>query len=131
MLLRKVGKVIEERIIKSVQLRIIFLYFPQISICVLYEAASELYGRSDRRLSAKLLPTLANTRCYAVSVTDPLRPYSRLSRPESLLFLPSSSSVVLTRLSAPPVPDPLLLRKSGSAGNRTRTSGPVARNSDH
>jgi hypothetical protein len=30
-----------------------------------------------------------------------------------------------------PVPDPLLLRKSGSAGNRTHTSGSVARNSDH
>jgi hypothetical protein len=28
-----------------------------------------------------------------------------------------------------PVPDPLLLRKSGSAGNLTRTSGSVARNS--
>jgi hypothetical protein len=30
-----------------------------------------------------------------------------------------------------PVPDPLLLRKSGSAGNEIRTSGSVARNSDH
>jgi hypothetical protein len=30
-----------------------------------------------------------------------------------------------------PVPDPLLLRKSGSAGNRTRTSGSVTRNFDH
>jgi hypothetical protein len=30
-----------------------------------------------------------------------------------------------------PVPDPLLLRKYGSAGNRTRISGSVARNSDH
>jgi hypothetical protein len=30
-----------------------------------------------------------------------------------------------------PVPDPLLLRKSGSAWNRTRTSGLAARNSDH
>jgi hypothetical protein len=30
-----------------------------------------------------------------------------------------------------PVPDPLLLRKSGSAGNRTRATGSVARNSDH
>jgi hypothetical protein len=29
------------------------------------------------------------------------------------------------------VPDPLLLTKSGSAGNRIRTSGSVARNSDH
>jgi hypothetical protein len=30
-----------------------------------------------------------------------LRPYSRISRPEPLLFLPSSSSVELTRLSGP------------------------------
>jgi hypothetical protein len=30
-----------------------------------------------------------------------------------------------------PVPDPLLLRKSGSVGNRTRTSGSVIRNLDH
>jgi hypothetical protein len=29
-----------------------------------------------------------------------------------------------------PVPNPLLLRKSGSARNRTRTSGSVARNSE-
>jgi hypothetical protein len=30
-----------------------------------------------------------------------------------------------------PVPDPLLLRKSGRARNLTRASGSVARNSDH
>jgi hypothetical protein len=30
-----------------------------------------------------------------------------------------------------PIPDPPPLRKSGSAGNRTRTSRSVARNSDH
>jgi hypothetical protein len=30
-----------------------------------------------------------------------------------------------------PVPDPLLLSKSGSVGNRTRASGSVARNQDH
>jgi hypothetical protein len=30
-----------------------------------------------------------------------------------------------------PVPVPLLLRKSGSAGNRTQTSGSVGRNCDH
>jgi hypothetical protein len=29
-----------------------------------------------------------------------------------------------------PLPDPLLLRKSGSAENRTRTPGSVARNSE-
>jgi hypothetical protein len=58
-----------------------------------------------------------------------LRPYSRFSRPEPLLFLSSSSSIVLTRLNA--VPDPLHLRKCGSAANRARTSGYAARNSDH
>jgi hypothetical protein len=30
-----------------------------------------------------------------------------------------------------PVPDPLILEKSGSAGNGTWASGSVARNSDH
>jgi hypothetical protein len=64
-----------------------------------------------------------------VSVTDPYFSILEFSRPEPLLFLPSSSSIVLTRLN--PVPDPLLLRKSGSAGNRTRSSGSVAKYSDH
>jgi hypothetical protein len=41
-----------------------------------------------------------------------LRSYSRFSRPEPLLFLPSSTSVVL-RDWVDPVLDPLLLRKSG------------------
>jgi hypothetical protein len=58
-----------------------------------------------------------------------LLPYSRLSRPEPLIFLQSSSSIVLTRLSGPRS-ELLFLRKSGSAGNRTRTSGSVAMNSD-
>jgi hypothetical protein len=35
------------------------------------ESASELYRPSDRRLSAKLLPTFADRRCHVVSVTDP------------------------------------------------------------
>jgi hypothetical protein len=58
------------------------------------------------------------------------RPYSPISRPEPLLFLPSRSSIVLTSLSGP-VSDSLLLRKSGRAGNRTRTPGTAAINSDH
>jgi hypothetical protein len=35
------------------------------------ESASELYRLSDRRLSAKLVPTFANLRCHLVSVKDP------------------------------------------------------------
>jgi hypothetical protein len=53
-----------------------------------------------------------------------LRPYSRFSRLEPLAFLSSDDSVDA-------VTDPLLLRRSGSTGNRTRISGSVARNSDH
>jgi hypothetical protein len=67
------------------------------------ESANELYGPSDRRFSAKLMPTFSDRGCHVVrgQRDGSLRPYSRLSRPEPLLFLPSSSSVVLTRLSGP------------------------------
>jgi hypothetical protein len=61
---------------------------------------------------------------------ESLRPYSRLSRPEPLLFFqlaPQLYSRGLLDL----LPDSLLLRKSGSPGNGTRTSGSVARNSDN
>jgi hypothetical protein len=33
--------------------------------------ASELYRSSDRRLSARLVPTVANRGCHVVSVADP------------------------------------------------------------
>jgi hypothetical protein len=48
----------------------------------------------DRRLSAKLVQTFVHRESHGF-----LRPYSWFSRPEQLLFLPSSSSIVLTRLS--------------------------------
>jgi hypothetical protein len=35
------------------------------------ESASELYRPSDRCLSAKWLPTVAERGCHVVSVTDP------------------------------------------------------------
>jgi hypothetical protein len=38
------------------------------------ESASELCRPSDRRLSAKLVPTFADRGCHVVSVTDTLRP---------------------------------------------------------
>jgi hypothetical protein len=80
--------------------------------------ASELYRQSDRRLSAKLVPTFAGRGCCVVSPTNSHGRYSRLSRPEPLLFQ------VAPQLSSwgwvDPVSDPLLLRKSGGAGNRTR-----------
>jgi hypothetical protein len=60
-----------------------------------------------------------------------LRPYSGLSKSEQLLFLFQVAPQLYSRGCVDPVAGPLLLRKSGSAGNRTRSSGSVARNSDH
>jgi hypothetical protein len=93
-------------------------------------SARELYRHSDRRLSSKLVSTFADRGCHVVSVTDA---YNRI-----LGFLDRSRYCffrivpqLYSRGWVDPVPDPLLLIKSGSAGNRTRTSVSVARNSDH
>jgi hypothetical protein len=67
------------------------------------ESASYLYRTSDRRLSTKLVLTFED---FAWSAR----------RIPTAVFSVSS----LTRGCVDPVPDPLLLRKSGSAVNRTR-----------
>jgi hypothetical protein len=88
------------------------------------ESASELYRPRDRRLSAKLVPTFADRGCH---VSAWRIPYGRI-----LGFLDRSRYIFLvapqlySRGWVDPVPDPLLLRKSGSAGNRTRTSGTLS-----
>jgi hypothetical protein len=94
------------------------------------ESARELYRPIDRRLSPKLLPTFADRGCCMVSTTHP---YGRiLGFPGwSPYYFSQVTPQLYSRGSVDPVPDPLLLRKSGSAGNRTWTSGSVARNSDH
>jgi hypothetical protein len=58
-----------------------------------------------------------------------LRPYSPVSRQEPLLFYQVAPQLY-SRGWVDLVPDPLLFF-SGSAGNRTRASGSVAKNSDH
>jgi hypothetical protein len=51
------------------------------------ESASELYGPSDRRLSAKLVPTVVNGGCHVVSVTNPYgRILGSLDRSRYFLF---------------------------------------------
>jgi hypothetical protein len=65
------------------------------------ESASELYGPSDQRLSEKLVPTFAYKMCHVVSLTKPYDRILDISRSEPLLFLPSSSSIELMRLSGP------------------------------
>jgi hypothetical protein len=101
------------------------------------ESASELHRPSDRRLSAKWLPTFANKGCQPRGQRDgSLRPYSRFSRQEPQLFFQVAPQLYL-RGRVDPVPDPLpvfplfFFGKSRSAGNRTRASESVTKNSDH
>jgi hypothetical protein len=94
------------------------------------ESSSELYLPSDSRLSVKLVATFADRGCLVISVTDPYgRDLGFLDRSRKFFF--QVAPQLYSRVWVGPVPDPLLLRKSGSTGNRIRTSGSVARNSDH
>jgi hypothetical protein len=60
-----------------------------------------------------------------VSAADPLRPY------RSRYFFFQVAGQLYLRGWVDFIPDPLLLTKSGSAGNRTWTFGSVTNNSDH
>jgi hypothetical protein len=93
--------------------------------CILFtlwpESASGLYRPSDRRLSAKLVPTFSDRGYCVVSTTDP---YGRILGflDRRCYFLLQAAHQLYSRGRVDPVSDPLLLRKSGSAGNRTLTS---------
>jgi hypothetical protein len=94
------------------------------------KSASELYRQSDRRLSAKLVPTFADRGGVAWSAwLIPTTVLCFLDRIRYFFF--QVAPQLYLRGWVDPVPDPLLLRKTGSIGNRTRTSGSAARNSDH
>jgi hypothetical protein len=93
---------------------------------------SELYQPSDRRLSAKLVPTFADWGCRVVSPKDPYGSILDFLDKSRYFFFSSSSSIVLTRLSGPcSRSSPCPFRKSGCIRNRTRTSGSTARNFAH
>jgi hypothetical protein len=93
------------------------------------ESMSELHWPSDYRLLAKLVPTFADRGSQVVILMDP---YSRILGflDRSHYFFCQAAPQLHSRGWVDPIPD-LLLRKSGSAGNRTWTSGSVARISDH
>jgi hypothetical protein len=91
------------------------------------ESASELYRPSDRRLSVKLVQTFGNRGCRVVSATDPHGRILRFLDRNRYFFLQVLVTPQLcSRGRVDPVPDPLLLRKSGNAENRIRTSGSVS-----
>jgi hypothetical protein len=82
------------------------------------ESENELYRPS---LSTKLVPTFEVRGCYVVSVTDPYGLNLGFLDGSRYYFFPVAPQLY-SRGSVDPVPDPLLLRKSDSAGNWTRTS---------
>jgi hypothetical protein len=86
--------------------------------------------RATHRLPAKLVPTFDDRGCHVVSVTDPYcHILGFLDRSRYFFF--QVAPQLYSRGWVDPVSGPLLLRKSFSAGSRTRASGSVARNSDH
>jgi hypothetical protein len=94
------------------------------------ESVSELYRPRDRRLSAKLVPTFADRWWHVASMTD--SHCSILCFPDqSRYFFFQVSPQLHSRGWVDTVPNPLLLKTSGRAGNGTRTSRSVAKNSDH
>jgi hypothetical protein len=81
-------------------------------------------------LSAKLVPTFGDRGCCVISTADSYgHILGFLDRSRYLSF--QISAQLYSRGWVDPVPDPLLLRKSGSEGHRTRTFGSAARNPDH
>jgi hypothetical protein len=95
------------------------------------QSASELYRPSDRRLSAKLVPTFADRGCHVVSATDPYGSILGFLDRSRNFFIFEIVPQLYSRGWMDPVPEPLFFRNSGSAGNRNRISGSVSRNSDH
>jgi hypothetical protein len=88
-------------------------------------SASELYRSSDSRLLPKLVPTFAARGWHVVSATVP---YGRILGflDQSRYFFFQVAPQLYSRGWVDPVPDLLLLRKSGSARNRIRTFRSVA-----
>jgi hypothetical protein len=88
------------------------------------------YRPIDSHLLPKLVTTFTDRGCQVVRLTDS---YSRILGflDRSRYFCFQAAPQLYSRGWVDPVTDPLLLRKCGNAGNRTRISGSVTRNSDH
>jgi hypothetical protein len=108
-----------------------FIFLPVVNKEIPWlQSASEVYWPSDWCFSAKLVPNFADRGYHVVSVTDPYgRNLGFVDRSRYFSF--QVAPQLYSRGWVDSIPDPLLLRKSGGAGNGTLTSRSVARNSDH
>jgi hypothetical protein len=86
------------------------------------ESASELYRPSVRRLSVMLVPTFAERGCHVVNVTDPYG-HNLCFLARNRYFFFQVAPRLYSRGWVDFVTGLLLLRESGSYGNRTRTCG--------
>jgi hypothetical protein len=86
------------------------------------ESATELYRPSDHRLSTKLVPTSCRWRVSRGERDGSLRHILGFLD-HSRYFFFQVAPQLYSRGWADPIPDPLLLRKSDSAENRTRAPG--------
>jgi hypothetical protein len=85
----------------------------------IFHMHSMTYLSSDRRLSAKLMPTFADRGCHVVSAAN-LHGLNFDFLDRSRYYFFQVSPQMSSRGWVDPVPDSLLLRKSGSTGNRIR-----------
>jgi hypothetical protein len=81
----------------------LFFLFPQSCFCLCFtkKTVDTINNNSVALVRERTIPTERLPLVGEVSANDRGVPYSPLSSPEPLIFLPSSSSVVLTRLSGP------------------------------
>jgi hypothetical protein len=86
-----------------------------------FYSVSELYRSSGSRLSAKLAPTFADIKSSQSAQQVPTSVNLGFVD-RSRYFFVQVAPQLSSRGRVDPVPDPLLLRKCGSAGNRTRDS---------
>jgi hypothetical protein len=93
----------------------------QVFLFYFYSVALVLYRPSNHRFVAMLVPSIADRVVSSGQRNGSPKPYSRLSRQEPLLFYQVAPQLY-SRGCVDPVPDQLLLRKCGSAGNRTPIS---------
>jgi hypothetical protein len=103
---------------KSVSLQVVTVVDLTLNVTPWPQSESEVYRSNNRCLSAKLVPTFAYRGCHVVSVVDFYGCNLGVIDRSGYYFFQVAPQLY-SQGWVDPDPDPLLVRKSGSAGNRT------------